>query len=47
MTPTYKKRKQAGVKGHHWEILLGVETAALSAVNPVSQRLGEFLGAKN
>ena len=44
MTPTYKKRKQAGVKGRHWETLLGIETAALSAVNPVSQRLGVYNG---
>ena len=38
----YKKRKQAGVTGGHWETFLGVKTASLSAVNPVSQRLGEL-----
>ena len=44
MTPTYKKRKQAGGTGGHWEkFLVGAKTAALSTVNPVSQRLSDGL----
>ena len=35
MTPTYKKQKQAGVKGHHWETLLGVWVIAICIFSKV------------